>query len=177
MGHVRALSLWVREGREKGCVKTHCSFFFFFLNKTCIVKYICLQPLWKAHEVAWQLKTSFLYVRISLCDTQGKCYFLPPTVVYGKRVSKTTSVSKATLIKVTIWKVHALIFDHSVVYENSKFACVILEVNFLLWTVNVQNACNTQHKKADGFLNWIGLLLNYISTLSCEVYGLITIFF
>ncbi len=31
-----------------------------------------------------------------------------------------------------------------------------------------------QHKKAEGFLSRIFLLLNYIGTLSCEVYALIT---
>lgn len=154
------LTVYEWEKGKKGAWKPTVAFSF------PIVKYICLQSLRKAHKGGWQLKTCFLYVRISLCDTQGKCYFLPPTVVYGKQVSKTTSVSKAKLIKVTIWKVHAFIFDHSMLYENSKFACVILEVNFPLWSVTVQNACNTQHNKAVGFLSWICPLLNYIGTLS-----------
>lgn len=70
---------------------------------------------------------------------------------------------------------HALIFDQSVLRENSKFACVILEVNFPLWSATVRNVCNAQHKKADGVLSWIRLLLNHIGTASREVYALITI--
>lgn len=50
------------------------AFFFFFP----IVKYICLQNLWKAHKAAWRLKMCFLYVRTSLCDTQGKMLFFTP---------------------------------------------------------------------------------------------------
>lgn len=64
------------KGSNEGCLKAHCSFssaFFFF-----IVKYIYLQPLWKAQKAAWQPKTCFLYVRISLCDTRGKMLFFTP---------------------------------------------------------------------------------------------------
>lgn len=68
---------------------------------------------------------------------------------------------------------HALIFDHSELHENSKFARVILEVNFP--ALKCECAKCMQHKEADGFLSWICLLLNYIGTLSHEVYGLITI--
>lgn len=90
-------------------------------------------------------------------------------------MSKTTSVSRVAFIKVIVWKEPALILNQSVLEENSKFACVVLEVNFLLRSGKVQNVCNTQHKKADGFLSWICLLLNYIAALSREVYTLITI--
>lgn len=108
-----------RKVKMKGVWKPTVPFFF-----SPVVKYIYLQPLWKAHKAAWQLKTCFLYVRISLCDTQGKCYFLPPTVVYGKQVSKTTSVSKAELIKVTIRKVRALIFRSlSAVWQSKICLC------------------------------------------------------
>lgn len=54
-----------------------------------------------------------------------------------------------------------------------NFARVVLEVNCLLWSGNVANARIARRKKADGFLSWICLLLNYIR--SGEVYTLITI--
>lgn len=63
-----------RKAETKGAWEPTVPFFFF----SPIVKYICLQPLWKAHKAAWQLKTCFLYVRISLCDTQGKMLFFTP---------------------------------------------------------------------------------------------------
>ena len=59
--------------------------------------------------------------------------------------------------------------------ENSMFACMIVEVNFQLSSVSVQNARNAQHKTQDGSLSWISLLLNSIHALSVELYGLITI--
>lgn len=109
------------------------------------------------------------------CDTQGKCYFFTPSCCLWKCQKVSASGCKVKLIKVTIWKEHALIFNQSALWENSKFACVVVEVNFLLWSGNVQSVCNTQHTKADGFLSWICLLLNYIGTLSREVFTLITI--
>lgn len=79
-----------RKAEKKGCVKAHCTFFFFLSPSFfSTVKCICLQPLCSAHKAVWRLKTCFLYVRFSRCDMQGNCYFLPPTVVYGKQVSKT----------------------------------------------------------------------------------------
>ena len=39
-----------------------------------IVKYICLQPLWKAHKAAWRLKMCFLYVSTRVCDTLGNAF-------------------------------------------------------------------------------------------------------
>lgn len=98
------------KGREKGVRESPLYLFFFSPSSFSTVKCICLQPLCRAHKAVWRLKTCFLYVRFSRCDTQGNCYFLPPTVVYGKQVSKTPSVSKVNLIKVAKWKVHALIF-------------------------------------------------------------------
>lgn len=55
-----------------------------------------------------------------------------------------------------------LFSHHSAVYENSKFARVIREVSFflfffffsLLWSANVQNVCNSRHKKS----RWISQL-------------------
>lgn len=84
-----------------------------------------------------------------------KCYFLAPTVVDGKQVSKTTSVSKVKLIKVTIWKVHALIFRSvGAAWEFKKCACVILEVNFPLWSVSVQKCMQHSTQKS----RWISQL-------------------
>lgn len=62
-----------------------------------------------------------------------KCYILPPAVVYGKEVSKTTSVSKVKLIKVTLWKVHPLISGAAWEFK----ICLCVSVNFLLWSVTV----------------------------------------
>lgn len=157
------------KGRDKGCMKAHCSFSFSY----CEV-YLSAASLEGSQS---SLTTEDMF---SLCENQplwyaGKMLFFTPNCCLWKASAKNYFSLQSELIEATIWKVHALIFDHSVLYENSKFACVILEVNFPLWSVNVQNVCNTHHKKADGFFSWISLLLNYIATLSREVFSLITI--
>lgn len=98
------------KGSSEGCLKAHCSFssVFFFL----IVKYIYLQPLWKAQKAAWQPKTCFLYVRISLCDTRGKNAIFHPQLLFMEcKCQKVLQSPKWKLIKAAIWGVHALIFD------------------------------------------------------------------
>lgn len=173
------------KGREKG-VRESPLYLFFFLSPSFFstVKCICLQPLCSAHKAVWRLKTCFLYVRFSRCDMQGNCYFLPPTVVYGKQVSKTPSVSKVNLIKVAKWKVHALIFPSlGCVWEfeicscdsGSQFFSFFFSFSLYFEVRTCKMYATLDTKKADGFLSWIGLLLNYIGTLSCEVYSLITI--
>lgn len=151
------------KGREKG-VRESPLYLFFFLSPSFFstVKCICLQPLCSAHKAVWRLKTCFLYVRFSRCDMQGNCYFLPPTVVYGKQVSKTPPVSKVNLIKVAKWKVHALIFPSlGCVWEFEICSCDSGSQFFsfffffsLLWSANVQNVCNSRHKKS----RWISQL-------------------
>lgn len=110
----------VRQRTGKECTKAHCFGFFCFVFFPG-VKYICLQPLWKAHKEAWQLKTCSLYVSISLCDMQGKMlFFYPQPLFTWRQVSKSTHGSKERLIKVTIWKEHTLTFNQSVLRENAK---------------------------------------------------------
>lgn len=161
---VRAHSLWAGERqRKRGAWKPTVPFFFFLSPSFfSTVKCICLQPLCSAHKAVWRLKTCFLYVRFSRCDMQGNCYFLPPTVVYGKQVSKTPPVSKVNLIKVAKWKVHALIFPSlGCVWEFEICSCDSGSQFFsfffffsLLWSANVQNVCNSRHKKS----RWISQL-------------------
>lgn len=152
--------------RQKKTWKAHCSFYF------STVKYICLQPPLESAQSSLTTEDMF-----SLCENQRLRYtrkmllFTPNRCLWEASV-KTASVSKAKLIKVTIWGVRALIFDHSGLYENSKFACVL----FPLWSANVLKVCNTHREKTDGFLSWISPLLNYISAESRgELYRLITI--
>lgn len=148
-------------------MKAHCSFFH------CEV-YLSAAPLEGSQR---NLTSEDMF---SLCENEplwytGKMLFFTPSCCLWKCQKVSTSGCKVKLIKVTIWKEHALIFNQSALWENSKFACVVVEVNFLLWSGNVQSVCNAQHTKADGFLSWICLLLNYIGTLSREVFTLITI--
>lgn len=147
------LGLWLR---ERSC------------EKPTLWLYLSAAPLESSQS---SLTTEDMF---SLCENQplwyaGKMLFFTPNCCLWEASVKTTSDCKAKLIKVTIWKVHALILHHSGLHENSKFACVIVEVNFPLWSVNVQNVCNTRHKKADGFLCWIGSLLNDMRVTRCTV--------
>lgn len=122
-----------------------------------ILKCVCLQLLWKAHRAAWQLKTCFLSVRISLCETQGKMLFFTPAVVYGKQVSKSTSenIDKSN----TIWKAHALILHHSMLHDNSKMCFCDSRSQLSTLTCECEDVCYTQH------LNW-SIIVFYLHTES-----------
>lgn len=117
----------------------------------------------------------FMWEWASVIHKENAIFYPQLLFMEGKCQKVSTPGCKVKLIKVTIWKEHALIFNQSALWENSKFACVVVEVNFLLWSGNVRRVCSTPHTKADGFLSWICLLLNYIGTLSREVFTLITI--
>lgn len=160
MHAVCPLSLWPEfqtSQMEKSRKKLRCN--WAVVNKIVRTVRACLMSERTAGgRIVWKLAIAFFLLwSIFVCSPFGKltkqlddwrCVFFmwePASVIHrenaifypqllftGSKCQKTTSVSKANLIKATIWKVHALIFDHSALNENSKFACVILEVNFPL---------------------------------------------
>lgn len=170
-----------RKAEKKGCVKAHCTFFFslplFFFY--CEV-YLSAAPLQGSQS---SLTTEDMF---SLCEIQslwyaGKLLFSTPNCCLWEASVKNSfsfqsefdksSKMKSACSYFPITRLRMRIRNLLVWFEKSAFFFFLS----LLWSATVQNVCNSRHKKADGFLSWIGLLLNYIGTLSCEVYSLITI--
>lgn len=181
---VRAHSLWAGERqRKRGAWKPTVPFFFslplFFFY--CEV-YLSAAPLQCSQS---SLTTEDMF---SLCEIQslwyaGKLLFSTPNCCLWEASVK-NSVSKVNLIKVAKWKVHALIFPSlGCVWEfeicscdsGSQFFSFFFSFSLYFEVRTCKMYATLDTKKADGFLSWIGLLLNYIGTLSCEVYSLITI--
>ncbi len=139
---VRAHSLWVRE-RQRWRVPESPLYLFFPSN--CEV-YLSAAPLEGSQS---SLTTEDMF---SLCENQplwyaGKMLFFTPNCCLWEASVKNSSSLQSGIDKSNDTKCVLLFFDHSVLCENSKFACVILGVNFPLWNVDVQNVCNTRKQK------------------------------
>lgn len=182
---VRAHSLWAGERqRKRGAWKPTVPFFFslplFFFY--CEV-YLSAAPLQCSQS---SLTTEDMF---SLCEIQslwyaGKLLFSTPNCCLWEASVKNSSSFQSEFDKSSKMKSACSYFPITrlcmrirnllVWFGKSVFFFFFsFSLYFEVRTCKMYATLDT--KKADGFLSWIGLLLNYIGTLSCEVYSLITI--
>lgn len=173
------------KGREKGMRESPLYLFFFSLPLFffyCEV-YLSAAPLQSSQS---SLTTEDMF---SLCEIQslwyaGKLLFSTPNCCLWEASVKNSFSFQSEFDKSTKMKSACSYFPitrlcmrirNLLVWfgKSAFFFFFSFSLYFEVRTCTMYATLDT--KKADGFLSWIGLLLNYIGTLSCEVYSLITI--
>lgn len=138
-----------REGREKSCVKAHCTFFSLLWSVSVCSPFGGLTKrfdVWRHVFFMWESASAIFY---------------PQLLFMGSKCQKNASVSKANLIKVAVWKVHALIYIFSITRHCvQEFRICLCDSGSQLFTLKCECAkCMQPKRKTDVFLSWIMLVV------------------